>query len=81
MKKTLTVKEAIAALSKCHPDAEVHFSVDWDREEGLVAVEHEVMWMRERGDQLYPGTVYLHNNSDHICELDGSISTDHFLLT
>jgi hypothetical protein len=77
----MTVKEAIEALQKCHADAPIYFSVDWDAQEGLVGIEHEVMWLREKGDDTSPGLVYLHNNNTHICNEDGTLATDNFLLT
>jgi hypothetical protein len=78
----MTVKEAIVALSKCHPDAEVFFSVDFESDEGgLVAVEHEVMWRREKGESEYPGRVYLHNTKTHFFNPDGTPAEDNFILT
>ena len=79
---TMTVKEAIEALSKCHPDAEVFFSVDFQSDEGgLTAVEHEVIWRRERGESDHPGRVYLHNNKSHFFSKDGTPAQDNFVLT
>jgi len=78
----MTVKEAIVALSKCHPDAEVFFSVSLEVDEGgLVAVEHEVMWLRERGESENPGRVYLHNTKTHFVNPDDSPAEGNFMLT
>lgn len=43
----MTVKELIKALTMCHSDAEVEFSVDFEGEGALVAVEHQVIGRRE----------------------------------
>lgn len=78
----MTVKEAMEALSKCHPDAEVLFSVSFEVDEGgLVVVEHEVMWRRERGELENPGRVYLHNTKAHFFNSDGSPAEGNFMLT
>ena len=78
----MTVKEVIEALSKCHPDAEVLFSIDWQADEGgIVAVEHEVVWRREQGESDHPGRVYLHNNKSHFFIEDGSPAEGNFMRT
>jgi hypothetical protein len=80
--RTITVKEAIEALNKCHPDAEILFSVDFQSGEGgLIGIEHEVMWLREKGDAESPGRVYLHNNISHIVNEDGSQATGSLFIT
>lgn len=57
----MTVKEAIAALEQCHPDAEVLFSLHFGEGEGkLVAIEHEVIGYIEQNNEDV-GCVYLHN--------------------
>lgn len=60
----MTVKELIEALTMCHPDAEVQFSVDFDGDGALVAVEHEVIARREQIDLHDVGCVYLHNTKN-----------------
>ena len=78
----MTVKELIEALQQCHPDAQVFFSVDFESEEcSPIAVEHEVMWRREKGDTQHPGKVYLHNNKSHFFEADGTPTKRNFILT
>jgi hypothetical protein len=58
----MTIKEAIAALEQCHPDAQVLFSLHFgeSKEGKLVAIEHEVIGNREH-NPLDIGCVYLHN--------------------
>jgi hypothetical protein len=59
----MTVKELIEALTMCHPDAEVEFSVDFERDGALVAIEHEVIGNREHNPEDV-GCVYLHNTKN-----------------
>ncbi|WP_026736148.1 hypothetical protein [Fischerella sp. PCC 9605] len=78
----MTVKELIEALQQCHPDAQVFFSVDFESSEnGPIAVEHEVMWRREKGDTEHPGKVYLHNKKSHFFNPDGTAAEGNFMLT
>jgi len=79
---TMTVKEAIEALSKCHPDAEVFFSIDLESDEGgLGVIEHEVMWLREKGATDSPGRVYLHNTKSDFLNPNGTLAEGNFMLT
>ena len=48
----MKVKELIAALQQCHPDADVE----------VIAVEHEIQWRLDRGEANPVGRVFLHNN-------------------
>lgn len=60
----MTVKELIEALTMCHPDAEVEFSVDFKGKGALVAVEHQVIARREQINLHDAGCVYLHNTKN-----------------
>ena len=60
----MTVKELIEALTMCHPDADVEFSVDFEGDGALVAVEHQVIGRREQINPQDVGCVYLHNTKN-----------------
>lgn len=77
----MTVKDLIEALNQCHPDAEIFFSVDPEGKGELVTVEHELMWRREKGDNVHPGLVLLHNDASHFFNQDGSQANCNFVLT
>lgn len=60
----MTVKELIEALTMCSLDAEVEFSVDFEEDGALVAVEHQVIGRREQINPRDAGCVYLHNTKN-----------------
>jgi hypothetical protein len=58
----MKVRELIEALQKCHLESEVYFCLDLESDEGkLVAVEYEINWQIDRGENNPIGDVYLHN--------------------
>jgi hypothetical protein len=59
----MKVKELIAALQQCHPDADVEVCFNFDVDCGeVIAVEHEIQWRLDRGETNPVGRVFLHNN-------------------
>ena len=59
----MKVKELIAALQQCHPDADVEVCFNFDVDCGeVIAVEHEIQWRLDRGEANPVGRVFLHNN-------------------
>ncbi len=78
----LTKKQLQEALEHCPDDAEIFFSVDFQIDEGgLIAVEHEVQWIRERGDTTSPGRIYLHNSKGHFFNADETPAEGFFMRT
>ncbi|PAX59794.1 hypothetical protein [Brunnivagina elsteri] len=59
----MKVKELIEALQQCHPDADVEFCLNLEIDCGeVIAVEHEIEWLLDRGKINPVGRVFIHNN-------------------